>query len=234
MIHSFSRAEMLLGSDSMQKLKNAKVVVFGIGGVGSYTAEGLARCGVGNIVLIDNDTVTLTNINRQLHALHSTLGQPKTDVMKSRILDINPDCNVTTINGFCLPENIDDFFYANYDCIVDAIDTISGKIAIAEKAFKENIPLISCMGMGNKLNPLMIEVSDIHKTTVCPVCRVMRTELKKRGINKLKAVYSKEKPVKPLESDEVTGRRCALGSVSFVPSVAGLIIAGEAVRAVTV
>ena len=224
----FIRSEMLYGKSSTDILKKAKVAVFGIGGVGSYTAEALARCGIGNITLIDNDTVSYTNINRQLVALHSTVGKFKTQVMAERIKDINPDCNVTAINMFYTPET--DFPLSDFDYIVDAIDTVSSKIHLAVVAQRENIPLISCMGAGNKLDPTAFKIADIFETSGCPLARVMRKELKAKGVKKLKVVYSSEPPITPHPLENQEGRRQTPGSCAFVPSVAGLIAAGEVVK----
>lgn len=224
----FERAELLLSSDSLNKLKDAKVIVFGIGGVGSYICEALARSGVGTICLVDNDTVSESNINRQLIALSSTIGLNKTDVMKERILDINPDCVVTSLPCFYTKEkevNIDGFDY-----VVDAIDTVTSKLTLIEEANRLSIPIISCMGTGNKLDPTKFEIADISKTSVCPLARVMRRELKSRGINHLKVLYSKEEPISLKNHLSENGRRAVPGSVSFVPSVAGLIIAGEVIK----
>lgn len=226
----FSRTEMLIGKTATQKLQNSRVAVFGVGGVGGYVAEALARCGVGTIDLIDNDRVSESNINRQIIALSSTVGMMKTEVMKSRILDINSAAQVNTFNLFVLPENIDSIDLTVYDYIVDAIDTVSGKLAIIEKAYSLGIPVISSMGTGNKLDPTKFEISDIYKTSVCPLARVMRYELKKRGVKKLKVLYSKEEPVKAQTTADGTGKRAVPGSISFVPSVAGLIIGGEVVK----
>lgn len=225
----FSRTEILIGENSLRKLKDCRVAVFGIGGVGGYVTEALARSGVGAIDLIDNDTVSLSNINRQIIALHSTVGMLKTTVAAKRIKDINPEIVIREINVFVLPDNINEFDFSAYDYVVDAIDTVSGKIAIIEKAAKENVPVISSMGTGNKLSPTMFEISDIYKTSVCPLARVMRYELKKRGIKKLKVLYSKEEPIKSATADSVN-RKSIPGSVSFVPSVAGLIIASEVIK----
>ena len=224
----FLRSEMLYGEDSTEKLKNSSVAIFGIGGVGSYTAEALARCGVGSITLIDNDTVSYTNINRQLVALHSTVGKQKTKVMAERIKDINPLCNVTTLNMFYTAESELDL--TKFDYVVDAIDTVSSKIHLAVLCQEKNIPLISCMGAGNKLDPTAFEVTDIFKTSGCPLARVMRKELKAKGVKKLKVVYSTEAPVTPLPLENQEGRRQTPGSCAFVPSVAGLICAGEVVK----
>ena len=197
MKEQFSRTEMLIGNESVEKLKNSRVAVFGIGGVGGYVVEALARAGVGNITLIDNDTVSKSNINRQIIALSSTVGRLKTEVMRERILDINNEAKVDCVNKFVLPENIDEFDFSEYDYVVDAIDTVSGKLAIIEKAYGEGVPVISSMGTGNKLDPTKFEIADINKTSVCPLARVIRYELKKRGVKKLKVLYSKEEPVKP-------------------------------------
>lgn len=221
------RSEMLLGSESMEKLKNASVIVFGVGGVGGYVAEALARMGVGRIALVDNDKVSVSNINRQIIALHSTVGQYKTEVMKNRILDINPNAVVETYNMFYLPENADSIELKNYDYIADAIDTVSAKIELAVRANDLGLPIISAMGTGNKLDPTKLEVTDIHKTSGCPLARVMRKEMRDRGVKKLKVVYSKEEPVKPKFMAE---KPSTPGSVAYVPSVAGLMMAGEIVR----
>lgn len=231
-----SRTELILGSEAMQKLKDARVAVFGIGGVGGYTVEALVRSGIGAIDIIDNDTVCLSNLNRQIIATHKTLGMYKVDAAKERILDINPDIEVTAYKTFYLPETEDQFDFTKYDYIVDAIDTVSGKIALAVNAQKAGTPIISSMGAGNKINADKFEVADIYETSVCPLARVMRTELKKRGIKKLKVVYSKEKPITPLENvqtDASAKRRQTPGSCAFVPSVAGLIIAGEIIKDIT-
>lgn len=246
MLHQFSRTELLIGEEALERLKKSKVAVFGIGGVGSYTVEGLVRSGVGKLVLIDDDCVCLTNINRQLLATRKTVGKAKVDVMKERILEINPDVEVTTLQKFYMPDTADELIFDDYDYIVDAIDTVTGKIDLIQKANAKNIPIISCMGAGNKLDPTQFEVADIYKTSVCPLAKVMRKELKKRGIPSLKVVYSKEIPITPKETEgsscttgcicpSGTTRKCTIrrqipGSISFVPSVAGLIIAGEVVK----
>lgn len=239
----FSRTRMLIGADGLDSLQNSCVAVFGIGGVGSYVTEALARSGTGCLILIDNDTVDISNINRQLIACQSTIGQPKTQVMKKRILDINPYCRVITFEEFILPDNLESFFdnvfsqTGSIDYIVDAIDTVSAKLALAEYAWKQNIPLIASMGTGNKLHPELFELADINKTSVCPLCKVMRKELKKRGIPRLDVLYSKEEPIKPSADadpgespDPSSSRRAIPGSISFVPSAAGLIIAGKVIR----
>ena len=233
MINQFSRTELLIGSENINKLKNSTVAVFGIGGVGGFVAEALARAGIGHLVLIDNDTVSLTNINRQIVALHSTIGKYKTEVMRDRIADINPDAVVEVHNCFYLPENKSDFDFSKYDYVVDAVDTVAAKLSIIEEAKRCNVPVISSMGAGNKLNPTMFEVADISKTSVCPLAKVMRYELKKRGIKNVKVVYSKEPAIKasvPEGYDESTSKRSVPGSISFVPSVAGLIVAGEVIK----
>lgn len=228
MEHSqFLRTEMMLGKNSTANLAGKNVILFGLGGVGSYTAEALARAGIGKITLVDNDTVSVTNINRQLCALHSTVGKPKVEVVKERILDINPLCEVTALQKFYLPENSEEFSLEKYDYIADAIDTVSAKIDLAVKSQQLGIPIISCMGTGNKFNPSLFTVSDIFKTSGCPLCRVMRTELRKRGIKKLNVVWSPEEPVKPAQSDENSGKRQTPASLPFVPPVAGMIMAGK-------
>ena len=230
MKEKFSRTEMLVGADSIKKLSTSRVAVFGIGGVGGYVAEALARAGVGAIDLIDNDVVSESNINRQIIALSSTVGQLKTEVMRQRILDINSEAEIRCINKFVLPDNIDEFDFSAYDYVVDAIDTVSGKLAIIEKAYREGVPVISSMGTGNKLDPTRFEIADINKTSVCPLARVMRYELKKRGVKKLKVLYSKEEPIKPTNIQNNDKMKAVPGSISFVPSVAGLIIGGEVIK----
>lgn len=237
MIEEFSRTERLIGNVAMERLKNARVAVFGVGGVGGYVAEALARSGVGALDLIDSDTVNLSNINRQVIALHSTVGRFKVDVMKDRIADINPDCLVTVHRCFYLPENKDEFDFTQYTYVVDAVDTVAAKIQLVLQAKGADVPIISSMGAGNKLNPAVFEVADIYKTSVCPLAKVMRRELKTRGVKKLKVVYSREEAIKPMEekpqeqSEGITPRkRSTPGSVAFVPSVAGLIIASEVVK----
>lgn len=233
MIHEYSRTELLLGEDGLEKLRSASVMVFGVGGVGSHCIEALARSGVGKLILIDNDTVSLTNINRQSIAYHSTVGKYKTKVMKERIRDICPEIQVVTHELFVLPDNLETLFTEKVDYIIDAIDTVTAKLALVEVAKEKNIPIICSMGTGNKLHPEMFEITDIFKTSVCPLCKVMRKELKVRGIKKLKVVYSKEIPVDITDrvtEEEKGNRRSLPGSVSFVPPVAGLIIAGEVIR----
>lgn len=228
-LHVFSRAELLLGKEKLDKLKQARVAVFGIGGVGSFAAEAIARGGVGHIALIDGDVVSMTNINRQLIALHSTVGKEKTAVMAERIHDICPETEVVKYPVNYTAENKDLIDFASYDYIVDAIDMVTSKILLIEEAKKAGTEVISCMGTGNKFDPILFEVADISKTSVCPLAKVMRKELKDRGIKGVKVVYSKEIPVKPADSDE-TSRRQTPGSLSFVPPVAGMILAGEVIK----
>ena len=228
MINEFSRTELLLGAEGISRLKNSSVAVFGVGGVGSYTAEALARSGIGNITLIDNDTVNVTNINRQIIALQSTVGMLKTEAAKARILDINPNCNVTLHNCFYTGN---EFPLDEFDYIADAIDSVTSKLNLIENAIKLNIPIISSMGTGNKLDPTKLVVTDISKTEMCPLAKIVRTELRKRGINHHTVVYSTEKPVAHKAiSDEESGKRKTIGSVSYVPSVAGLIMAGRIIN----
>lgn len=229
----FSRTELLLGKDNLEKLKHARVAVFGVGGVGGYVVEALARSGVGTIDIIDNDTVAESNINRQIIATVSSIGKKKVDVCRERILDINPQAEVNAFDTFYLPETASLFDFSKYDYVVDAIDTVTGKIGLILQAKEAGVPIISSMGAGNKLNPTMFEVADIYKTSVCPLAKVMRRELKKRNIDSLKVVYSKEEPVEHKgETDEPLqeGRRSTPGSIAFVPSVVGLIIASEVVK----
>lgn len=233
MIHEFSRTELLIGEEGLKRLASATVMVLGVGGVGSHCIEALARSGVGTLILVDNDKVSRTNINRQSIAYLSTVGDYKTKLMKDRIDDICPSINVFTYETFILPENIHEIFERKVDYIVDAIDTVTAKLAVAVYAKEHQIPLISCMGTGNKLHPELFEITDISKTSVCPLCKVMRKELKERGIHHLKVLYSKERPINT--SARSTGedkgmRRSLPGSISFVPPVAGLIIAGEVIR----
>lgn len=243
MLDRFSRTQLVFGKEAMDRLKGSRVAVFGVGGVGGYTVEALARSGVGAIDIIDNDKVCLTNINRQIIATGKTVGKYKVDVAKERIEEINPDCKVTAFRTFYMPETADRFDFTQYDYVVDAIDTVTGKIALIENAKKAGTPIISSMGAGNKVDPTAFEVADIYKTSVCPLARVMRYELKRRGIKKLKVVYSKEKPIPPIDdedpngengclskADKVPGKRQVPGSTAFVPSVAGLIIAGEVIK----
>lgn len=228
-LNIFSRAELLLGEEALEKLRSARVALFGIGGVGSFAAEALARGGVGHITLVDGDTVSITNINRQLIALHSTVGKEKTAVMAERIADISPETEVETYPVVYGAENRDLLDFSTYDYVIDAIDTVTSKLILIEEAKKAGVPVISCMGTGNKFHPERFEVTDISKTSVCPLAKVMRKELKVRGIKNVKVVYSKEEPQKPAESKE-TGKRQIPGSLSFVPPVAGLLLAGEVIR----
>lgn len=229
----FLRSSMLLGEAAMEKLKKSRILLFGIGGVGGALAEALARCGVGAITLVDNDTIALSNINRQIIASSETVGMAKTEAMKKRILSINPDCCVTVHNIFYLPDTVN-IITPDYDYVADAIDTVTAKIDIITKAQAQNIPVISCMGTGNKLHPELLEIEDLYKTSVCPLCRVMRTELKKRGCKKLTVVYSKETPLKPLANcNENSVKRQTPGSVSFVPPVAGYLMASRIIQDLT-
>jgi tRNA A37 threonylcarbamoyladenosine dehydratase len=225
----FSRLALLLGEEAVQKLQSARVAVFGLGGVGSYTVEALARSGVEAFLLVDSDVAAVSNINRQLHATHETVGRKKTELMAQRVRAINPAAKIETSEDFCLPENIPAVLTGKLDYIVDAIDTVSAKLALAEEAERRGIPIISAMGAGNKLDPTRFEVADIYETNVCPLCRVMRTESKKRGITALKVVYSKEPLIKTGVPGE-NGRRSTPGSAAFVTGTAGLILAGEVVR----
>jgi tRNA A37 threonylcarbamoyladenosine dehydratase len=249
MLNEFSRTQLLYGKDAMDKLSRCKVAVFGIGGVGGYTVEALARSGIGALDLIDDDKVCLTNINRQILATRKTVGKYKVDVAKDRIEEISPNCKVRTFKTFYLPETADQFDFTEYDYVVDAIDTVTGKLTIIENAKKLKVPVISSMGAGNKVNPSGFEVADIYDTSICPLAKVMRRECRKRGIDSLKVVYSKEKPVRPLEDMSIscrqhcicppgtvrkcTQRRDIPGSTAFVPSVVGLIIAGEIINDLT-
>ena len=227
MLNQFSRTELVVGKDGVEKLNNTKIAIFGLGGVGSFALEGLVRAGIGNLVLIDNDCVELTNLNRQILATHKTIGKPKVEIAKQRILDINPNANVEIHQEFFMPE-IEGILDDSIDYIVDCIDTVTAKIELVVRAERLNIPIISCMGTGNKLEPTRFEVADIYKTSICPLAKVMRKELRNRGVKKLKVVYSKEEPIKSNKKD----RNQVPGSISFVPSVAGLIIAGEVVRTI--
>ena len=246
MLTQFSRTELLLGKEAMEQLSKARVAVFGVGGVGGYACEALVRSGIGAFDLIDDDKVCLTNLNRQIIATRKTVGKYKTDVMKERMLEINPDVDVAIHKCFFLPENADEFPFEEYDYIIDAVDSVTAKIELVMKAQEKNVPIISSMGAGNKLDASMFQVADIYKTKVCPLAKVMRRELKKRGVKKLKVVYSEEKPTRPIEDMAIscrtncicppgakhkcTERRDIPGSVAFVPSVAGLIIAGEVIK----
>ncbi len=227
----FSRAKMLLGDENIKRLSKARVAVFGLGGVGGYAAEALARSGVGALDLIDNDVVSMTNINRQIYALQSTLGRYKTDVARERILDINPDCTVRTHTLFYAQKTADEIELSEFDCIIDAIDTVTAKIELIVRASEKGVQIVSSMGAGNKLDPSAFEAADIYDTSVCPLAKVMRKELRKRGIERLRVVYSKEKPIKASETDEQTNRRSLPGSSAFAPPAAGLILAAEAVKA---
>ena len=227
------RTEMLIGKEAVQKLEKAKVAVFGIGGVGSFVVEGLTRAGVGNLVLIDPDDISVTNLNRQIHATHRTIGESKVEVMRQRILDINPDANVEIYKGNEFEDGEENIISSSFSYIVDAVDTVTTKIKLIEKAKKENVPIISCMGTGNKLDSSKFEIADIYKTTVCPLAKVMRKELRKRNIQDLKVLYSKEEPIKVdtnIEESNLDRKKSVPGSISFVPSVAGLMIAGEAIK----
>ncbi len=232
MKEEFQRTAMLLGEEAVERLSGKCVAVFGLGGVGSYAVEALCRAGIGKLVLVDFDTVAKSNINRQLYALLDTVGRKKTEVARERIALINPDCITEIHDTFFLPENAGEFDFSSWDYVVDAIDTVSGKLSLIECAKAAGVPVISAMGAGNKLDPARFEVSDISKTSVCPLAKIMRRELKKRGISGVKCVYSKEEPLKPEESlnSEISSRRATPGSVSFVPSVMGLIMAGEVVK----
>lgn len=246
MLNEFSRTELLLGEEGLNQLRNARVAVFGIGGVGTFAVEALVRSGVGAIDLFDDDKICLTNINRQLIATRKTVGKKKVEVMRDRILEINPAADVKTHEVFYGQENADDFDLGVYDYIIDAIDTVSSKLILIERAKEKSVPIISCMGAGNKLDPTKLEVADISMTSMCPLAKVMRTELRKRGIHHLKVVYSKEPPLVPLEGEDNscknhcicppdTKRKCTIrrqvpGSIAFVPSVAGLILAGEVIK----
>lgn len=248
MLNQFSRTQLVFGEEAMQRLAGVRIAVFGIGGVGGYTVEALARSGVGQLDLIDDDKVCITNVNRQLLATLKTVGQYKVDVAKERVADINPKCRVNTFKTFYMPDTEGEFDFSQYDYIVDAIDTVKGKLALVENAQKAGTPIISSMGAGNKVDAAAFEVADIYETSVCPLARVMRYECRRRGIKKLKVVYSKEKPIRPMEDMSISCRRhcvcppgtrkCTVrrdipGSTAFVPSVAGLIIAGEVIKELT-
>ena len=246
MLNQFSRTQLLLGTEAMEKLKRARVAVFGIGGVGGYVCEALVRSGVGAFDLVDDDKVCLTNLNRQIIATRKTVGKYKVEVMRERILEINPDCDVRVHQCFYLPETADQFNFSDYDYVVDAVDTVTAKVTLVLEAQKAGVPIISCMGAGNKLDPSRFRVADIYKTQGCPLARIMRTALRKRGVKKLKVVYSDEIPTRPIEDMSISCRRHCIcppgaehkcterrdipGSTAFVPSVAGLIIAGEVVK----
>ncbi|MGN0385377.1 MAG: ThiF family adenylyltransferase [Lachnospiraceae bacterium] len=246
MLNQFSRTQLIFGKENMDILAKTRVAIFGIGGVGGYTVEALARSGIGILDLIDDDKICLTNINRQIHATRKTVGRYKVDVAKERILEINPDAKVNVYKTFYMPDSKDQFDFSEYDYVVDAIDTVTGKIELILQAKKAGTPIISSMGAGNKVNPAMFEVADIYDTSVCPLAKVMRRELKRRNVESLKVVYSREKPIKPEEDLEIscrtncicppgTARKCTIrrdipGSNAFVPSVVGLIIAGEVIK----
>ena len=233
MREEFVRTAMLLGEEAIEKLQKARVAVFGVGGVGGYAVEALARCGVGALDLIDSDTVSRSNINRQILATYSTVGMLKVDAAKNRVLDINPDCVVTTYPIFYLPETAEQFDFTRYDYIVDCIDTVTGKLQLVERAVAAGTPIICSMGTGNKLDPSAFQVADIAKTSMCPLARIMRKELRKRGVNHLKVVYSQEEALTPTVDEEElkrTGKRQIPGSVAFVPGAAGLVLAGEVVK----
>lgn len=246
MLNEFSRTELLLGKDAIEKLKNSKIAIFGIGGVGTFVVEGLVRSGVRNFILIDDDSICLTNINRQIHATHKTIGKSKVDVMKERILEISPNALVETHKIFYLPEQSKDIITNDINFIVDAIDTVTAKIDLVIQAKNLNIPIISCMGVGNKMNPLMLEISDISKTSVCPLAKIVRKKLKEANINTLKVVYSKETPVSTTDNEDSScksncicpkssTRTCTVkhkipGSISYMPSIAGLLIASEVIK----
>jgi tRNA A37 threonylcarbamoyladenosine dehydratase len=227
MEEKFSRTALLIGENGVERLKKSRVAVFGVGGVGSFTVEALARLGVEHLTLVDPDTVAESNLNRQLIALHSNIGEYKVDAAKARVLDINPDADVEALKLFYLPENADDFDVSRFDCIVDAIDTVSAKLELITRAKAAGIPIISSMGTGNKMHPEMLEISDISKTSVCPLARVMRRELRSRGIKELTVVYSKEEALEPKESVFLPNGKKTVGSISFVPGTAGLLIASK-------
>ncbi len=233
MLNEFSRSELLLGKENIAKLKDKRVAVFGVGGVGGYVVEALARTGIGHLDLIDNDTVSLTNINRQIIALHSTIGKDKVDVARARVLDINPSCDVKTHKTFYLPETAHLFNFKEYDYVIDAIDTVAGKLMLIEEAKRNDVPIICSLGAGNHLDPLSFKVCDINKTSMCPLAKVMRHELKKRNIKDVKVVYSTEPAIKPYAYEEIqkdSSKRATPGSVAFIPSIVGLIIASEVIK----
>lgn len=245
MLNQFSRTELLIGKKAVEKLNNSKVAIFGIGGVGSFVVEGLARAGIGNFILVDDDKICLTNLNRQIIATRKTIGKPKVEIAKERILEINPDANIEIYQEFFMPDS-KEILDENVNYVVDSVDTVTAKIELILRAKKLNIPIISCMGTGNKLDPTKFEVTDIYKTSICPLAKVMRKELRARGVENVKVVYSKEEPIKPDDQSSSscktncicppgTKRKCTIrnqvpGSISFVPSVAGLIIAGEVTK----
>ena len=230
MLNQFSRTELLLGKDSINTLSEKCVAIFGVGGVGGYALEALVRSGISKIDIVDNDNICLTNLNRQIIALHSTIGKSKVDVARERALDINPDAEINAFKTFYTAETKSQFDFSKYDYVIDAIDTVIGKISLIEECKKANVPIICAMGAGNKLDPTKFAVADISKTTVCPLARVIRQELKKRKIKNVKVVFSTEEPIKPLETDEETSKRQTPGSTAFCPSVMGLIIASEVIK----
>lgn len=233
MLNEFSRSELLLGKQAISLLADKRVAVFGVGGVGGYVVEALARTGIGHLDLIDNDTVSLTNINRQIIALHSTIGKDKVEVARDRVLDINPNCDVKIYKTFYLPETANLFNFKEYDYVVDAIDTVAGKLMLIEETKRNDVPIISSLGAGNHLDPLSFKVSDINSTSMCPLAKVMRRELKKRNIKDVKVVYSTEQAIKPYDYEEIqkdSSKRATPGSVAFIPSVVGLIIGGEVIK----
>ena len=230
-LNEFCRTELLIGEEGIEKLNNSKVIVFGIGGVGSFVVEALTRAGVGNLILVDNDTICISNLNRQIHATQSKVGNIKVEAMKERVLSINPNCNVEAKQEFITADNIEEIIPSDIDYVVDAIDTVTSKLALAEYCYKNDIKLIASMGTGNKMDPTQFRVTDVFKTKVCPLAKVMRTELRKRGVKKLKVVYSEEIPMVPNKGKAVPSqKRQTPGSISFVPPVAGMIIGGEVIK----
>lgn len=233
-LNEFCRTELLVGEEGINKLHNSKVIVFGIGGVGSFVVEALTRAGVGNLILVDNDTICISNLNRQIHATQATVGMIKVEAMKERVISINPKCNVEAKQVFITADNISEIIPSDVDYVVDAIDTVTSKLALAEYCYKNNINIISSMGTGNKMDPTQFRVSDVFKTKVCPLAKVMRHELRKRGVKKLKVVYSEEMPMTPDKGRAVpSAKRQTPGSISFVPPVAGMIIGGEVIKDLT-
>ena len=233
-LNEFCRTELLIGEEGIEKLHNSKVIVFGIGGVGSFVVEALTRAGVGNLILVDNDTVCISNLNRQIHATQATVESVKVEAMKARVLSINPNCNVEAKQEFITADNIQEIIPEDMDYVVDAIDTVTSKLALAEYCYKNDIKLIASMGTGNKIDPTQFRVTDVFKTKVCPLAKVMRTELRKRGVKKLKVVYSEEVPMVPNKGRAVPSKkRQTPGSISFVPPVAGMIIGGEVIKDLT-
>ena len=233
-LNEFCRTELLIGEDGIEKLHNSKVIVFGIGGVGSFVVEALTRAGVGNLILVDNDTVCISNLNRQIHATQDTVGNVKVEAMKARVLSINPNCNVEAKQEFITADNIQEIIPEDIDYVVDAIDTVTSKLALAEYCYKKDIKLIASMGTGNKMDPTQFRVTDVFKTKVCPLAKVMRAELRKRGVKKLKVVYSEEVPMVPNKGRAVVSKkRQTPGSISFVPPAAGMIIGGEVIKDLT-